>query len=44
MEPYCAKGMVGTYNAHDYAGELMFGGYSNNIVVDERYVSRFRRS
>src|SRR5665213_2359985 len=38
MEPYCAKGMVGTYNAHDYAGELMFGGYSNNIIADERYV------
>jgi alcohol dehydrogenase (NADP+) len=37
MEPYCTKGMVGTYNAHDYAGELTFGGYSNNIVVDERY-------
>lgn len=38
MEPYCAKGMVGTYNARDYKGELMYGGYSNNIVVDERYV------
>ena len=30
--------MVGTYNARDYNGELMFGGYSNNIVVDVRYV------
>ncbi|MEO6982210.1 MAG: NAD(P)-dependent alcohol dehydrogenase [Edaphobacter sp.] len=40
MEPYCAKGMVGTYNARDYAGELMFGGYSNNVVVDQRYVLR----
>ena len=37
MEPYCAKGMVGTYNARDYAGELMFGGYANNIITDERY-------
>jgi uncharacterized zinc-type alcohol dehydrogenase-like protein len=37
VEPYCAKGMVGTYNARDYNGELTFGGYSNNIVVDERY-------
>jgi alcohol dehydrogenase (NADP+) len=37
-EPYCARGMVGTYNAKDYAGTLMHGGYSNNIVVDERYV------
>jgi uncharacterized zinc-type alcohol dehydrogenase-like protein len=37
QEAYCMKGMVGTYNARDYAGELTFGGYSNNIVVDERY-------
>lgn len=37
MEPYCVKGMVGTYNARDCNGELTFGGYSNNIVVDERY-------
>ncbi len=37
-ERYCAKGMVGTYNARDYKGELTFGGYANNIVVDERYV------
>jgi alcohol dehydrogenase (NADP+) len=37
-EAYCEKGMVGTYNARDYNGELMFGGYSNNIVVDARYV------
>ena len=37
-EAYCEKGMVGTYNAYDYDGQLTFGGYSNNIVVDERYV------
>jgi uncharacterized zinc-type alcohol dehydrogenase-like protein len=37
-EAYCERGMVGTYNARDYNGELMFGGYSNNIVADERYV------
>jgi len=36
-QPYCVKGMVGTYNARDYKGELTFGGYSNNIVVDEKY-------
>jgi uncharacterized zinc-type alcohol dehydrogenase-like protein len=36
-QPYCEKGMVGTYNARDYKGELTFGGYSNNIVVDEKY-------
>ncbi len=37
-EAYCQKGMVGTYNARDYNGELTFGGYSNNIVADARYV------
>jgi uncharacterized zinc-type alcohol dehydrogenase-like protein len=37
-EAYCEKGMVGTYNARDYNGQLTFGGYSNNIVVNERYV------
>lgn len=38
LEPYCTRGMVGTYNARDYNGDVMYGGYSNNIVVDERYV------
>jgi len=37
-EPYCTRGMVGTYNAKDYDGNLTFGGYANNIVVAERYV------
>ncbi len=36
-EPYCDKGMIGTYNSKDYEGNLQFGGYSNNIVVDEQY-------
>src|SRR6195952_932120 len=34
-EAYCEKGFVGTYNAKGYDGELVFGGYANNIVVDE---------
>jgi uncharacterized zinc-type alcohol dehydrogenase-like protein len=37
-EPYCTKGMVGTYNAKDYDGTLMHGGYADNIVADERFV------
>ena len=37
-EPYCSKGMVGTYNAKDYEGNLTFGGYANNIVAPEHYV------
>ncbi|MEO6912015.1 MAG: NAD(P)-dependent alcohol dehydrogenase [Edaphobacter sp.] len=36
-QPYCVKGMIGTYNTYDFKGELTFGGYSNNIVVDEKY-------
>jgi uncharacterized zinc-type alcohol dehydrogenase-like protein len=38
LENYCQKGFVGTYNARDYDGALVFGGYSNNVVCDERYV------
>jgi uncharacterized zinc-type alcohol dehydrogenase-like protein len=26
-EPYCVKGMVGTYNARGYNREVTFGGY-----------------
>jgi uncharacterized zinc-type alcohol dehydrogenase-like protein len=37
-EPYCQKGMTGTYNAKDYAGNPTYGGYANNIVAPEHYV------
>ncbi len=37
-EPYCKKGMVGTYNAKTYEGEVTYGGYANNIVAPEHYV------
>jgi uncharacterized zinc-type alcohol dehydrogenase-like protein len=37
-ENYCMKQFVGTYNAKDYDGSITYGGYSNNIVCDERYV------
>jgi len=37
-EPYCTKGMVGTYNAKDYDGNLTFGGYADNIVAPEHFV------
>lgn len=36
-EPYCVKGMVPTYNGKTYEGEIVFGGYANNIVCDEKY-------
>jgi uncharacterized zinc-type alcohol dehydrogenase-like protein len=37
LQQYCEKGMVLTYNGKDYAGEIMYGGYSSQIVVDENY-------
>ena len=37
-EPYCQRGMVGTYNAKTYEGEVTYGGYANNIVAPEHYV------
>ncbi len=37
LQPYCVKGMVPTYNGREYTGEMTFGGYANNIVVDESY-------
>ncbi len=37
-EPYCTKGMVGTYNAKTYAGEVTYGGYSDFIAAPQHYV------
>ncbi len=37
-EPYCTKGMVGTYNAKTYAGEVTYGGYADFIVAPQHYV------
>lgn len=38
-EQYCDVGFVGTYNAPDPdTGKVTYGGYSNQIVVDENYV------
>ena len=39
LEQYCTKGMVGTYNGRtaDAPGHTM-GGYSQQIVVDEKFV------
>jgi uncharacterized zinc-type alcohol dehydrogenase-like protein len=39
-EHYCLEGEVATYNARDYDGAPTYGGYSESIVVDERYVLR----
>lgn len=40
LEQYCQKGMVPTYNGKDANGDIIHGGYSNNIVVDEHWVYR----
>ena len=37
-EQYCTKGVVLTYNGHDYDGEPTYGGYSQAIVVKDRFV------
>lgn len=39
LEQYCEKGFVGTYNGDDKRhGEITYGGYSTEIVVDEKFV------
>jgi alcohol dehydrogenase (NADP+) len=37
-EQFCAKGVVATYNHVGYDGEPTYGGYSDHIVVTERFV------
>jgi uncharacterized zinc-type alcohol dehydrogenase-like protein len=37
-EQFCTKGVVATYNAKDYDNEPTYGGYSEHIVVTERFV------
>lgn len=45
LEQYCEKGMTPTYNGRTRDGqELTFGGYSEQIVVDERFVVKVPES
>jgi uncharacterized zinc-type alcohol dehydrogenase-like protein len=37
LEQYCEVGMVATYNGRDKEGNPTYGGYSNQVVVDEKY-------
>jgi len=37
-EQYCTKGVVVTYNGRHYDGEPTYGGYSQAIVVKDRFV------
>ncbi|MBV8261046.1 MAG: NAD(P)-dependent alcohol dehydrogenase [Paraburkholderia sp.] len=41
LEQYCENGWVGTYNGNDrVSGEVTYGGYSTQLVVDEAFVLR----
>lgn len=40
LENYCLEGFVGTYGGVDKNGNPTHGGYSDNIVVSERFVLR----
>ena len=41
LEQFCENGFVGTYNGIDrVSGEVTYGGYSTQIVVDEAFVLR----
>src|SRR5258708_7168543 len=37
LAQYCDVGMIATYNGRDKEGNPTFGGYSNQIIVDENY-------
>jgi uncharacterized zinc-type alcohol dehydrogenase-like protein len=43
-EQYCTTGATYTYNSRDSAGEPTYGGYSNNIVVDEAFALTIPKS
>ena len=40
LEQYCEAGFTGTYNGPVFGGENTFGGYSDTIVVKEKFVLR----
>ncbi|GAA1932555.1 NAD(P)-dependent alcohol dehydrogenase [Nocardioides hwasunensis] len=37
-EQFCSKGVVQTYSAEDYHGEVTYGGYSRQVVVRDHFV------
>ncbi len=39
-EQFCTKGVVLVFNTPDYEGNVTYGGYSQKIVVKERFVVR----
>jgi len=43
-EQYCENGFTGTYNGPVFGGENTFGGYSDTLVVKEKFVLRISHS
>jgi uncharacterized zinc-type alcohol dehydrogenase-like protein len=43
-EQYCENGFTGTYNGPVFGGENTFGGYSEKIVVKEKFVLKISHS
>ena len=43
-EQYCENGFTGTYNGPVFGGENTFGGYSDKIVVKEKFVLKISHS
>jgi uncharacterized zinc-type alcohol dehydrogenase-like protein len=44
LEQYCDAGPIFTYNARDKKGEPTYGGYANNIVVDEAFALKIPKN
>jgi uncharacterized zinc-type alcohol dehydrogenase-like protein len=44
LEQYCEKGMIGTYASKHSDGSWTQGGYSNQIVVAEKYVLKIPKN
>lgn len=40
LEQFCSNSPIFTYNCKDNRGNLMMGGYSERIIVDENYILR----
>lgn len=43
-EQYCENGFTGTYNGPVFGGENTYGGYSQQIVVKEKFVLHIKHS
>ena len=44
QQQYCDEGGIGTYNAKDKQGNPTYGGYSTQIIVDEKFTLHIAKS